>query len=107
MTWQEIFKMFKTKVASDKNANWANYKENPVNFGESQAKHLMVDYVANALLIQKIEKEKGFAGVWELLNCGPSEKGNENFYKALEKLTGITKANYNEKVWELINNEKI
>ncbi len=107
MSWQEIFKMFKTKVASDKNANWVNYKENPSNFGESQAKHLMVDYVANALLIQKIEKEKGFAGVWELLNCGPSEKGNENYYKALEKLTGITKANYNEKVWELINNQKI
>ncbi len=107
MSWQEIFQMFKTKVANDKNANWADYKEKPMNFGESQAKHLMVDYVANALLIKKIEKEKGFAGVWDLLNCGPSEKGNENFYKALEKLTGITKANYNEKVWELINSEKI
>ena len=64
------------------------------------------DYIVNALIIQKIEKEKGFAGVWELLNCGKFEKGNENYYKALEKLTGITKANYNDKVWELINKEK-
>ena len=55
---------------------------------------------------QKIEKEKGFDGVWEFLNCGPIEQGNEAYYKTLEKLTGITKINYNEKVWELINNEK-
>jgi len=36
---------------------------------------------------------------------GPFEKGNEKYYQALEKLTGITKANYNDKIWELINNE--
>ena len=59
----------------------------------------------NALLVQKIEKEKGFAGVWELLNVGPFEKANDKYYQTLEKLTGITKANYNEKVWELINKE--
>lgn len=106
ISWKEIFNQFKSKVANNKNANWVDDKENQVNFGESQEKHLMVDYVVDALIIQKIEKEKGFAGVWEFLNCGKYEKGNENYYKALEKLTGITKANYNEKVWELINNEK-
>lgn len=58
------------------------------------------------MLIRKIEKEKGFAGVWEFLNCGKLEKGNENYYKSLEKLTGITKANYNDKVWELIKMSK-
>ncbi len=41
-----------------------------------------------------------------LLNCGPIESGNENYYKVLEKLTGITKTNYNVKVWELINSQK-
>ena len=54
----------------------------------------------------KIEKEKGFSGVWELLNVGPFEKGNEKYYQTLEKLTGITKENYNNKIWELISNEK-
>jgi len=57
-------------------------------------------------LVKKIEKEKGFTGVWELLNIGPFEKGNEKYYQTLKKLTGITKANYNEKIWELIDNEK-
>ena len=66
----------------------------------------MVEYVLNALIVQKIEKEKGFEGVWEFLNCGPYEKTNENYFKTLEKLTGITKNSFNDKVWELINKEK-
>ena len=107
MTWNEIFTIFKDKIAKDKNADWAGFKEKPFNFGESQEKDLMVDHIANALIVKKLEKEKGFSAVWELLNCGKYEKGNENYYKSLEKLTGITKSNYNEKVWELINGEKI
>ncbi len=106
ISWKEILKTFKQKVASDKNIKWTEVKETPLNFGESQEKHLMADYVVNALIVQKIEKDKGFSGVWELLNCEKWEKGNEKYYQTLEKLTGITKANYNEKIWELINNEK-
>lgn len=106
LTWKEIFNQFKTRVANDKNADWVSYKENPKNFADTQAQHLMVDYVVNALMVQKIEKEKGFVGVWEFLTCGKYEKGNENYYKALEKITGISKENYNARVWELINLEK-
>jgi len=40
--------------------------------------------------------------VKELLTCGKYEKGNEDYFKALEKLTGINRANFNEKVWALI-----
>lgn len=57
-------------------------------------------------MVKKIEKEKGFAGVWELLNVGPSEKGNEKYYTTLKKLTGITKSNYNKEIWKLINAEQ-
>ena len=53
-----------------------------------------------------VYKRQGFAGVWELLAVGPFEKGNKKYYQALEKLTGITKETYNDKIWELINNEK-
>jgi hypothetical protein len=105
ITWKQILSTFKEKVASNKDTNWLEVKEVPVNFGESQQTHLMTDYVVNALIIKKLEKEKGFAAVWELLNCGKWEKGNEKYYQSLEKLTGITKANYNEKVWELVNSE--
>jgi hypothetical protein len=104
-SWKEIFKAFKEQIASNKNTNWKEIKENPISFKTGVFSN-SADFIVNALLVKKIEKEKGFAGVWELLNIGPFEKGNEKYYKILEKLTGITKANYNDKIWELINNEK-
>ncbi|AIG29179.1 hypothetical protein IA01_01240 [Flavobacterium psychrophilum] len=105
ISWKDVFAKFKDKVASNANTDWAVCKEKPLNFNTPEI-YLYADYVVNALLIRKIEKEKGFAGVWEFLNCGKLEKGNENYYKSLEKLTGITKANYNDKVWELIKMSK-
>lgn len=105
LTWKEIFKAFKEQIASNKNISWTEIKENPVYF-KTKGYNNSADYIVNALLVQKIEKEKGFEGVWELLNVGPFEKGNEKYYQTLEKLTGITKSNYDNKIWELINNEK-
>jgi hypothetical protein len=105
LSWQEIFNAFKEQVASNRNTNWMEIKETPVYF-QTKGFDNSADYIVNALLVQKIEKEKGFEGVWELLTVGPFEKGNENYYQALEKLAGITKTNYNEKVWELIDKEK-
>lgn len=101
--WAQILKMFKEKVASNPNTDWlALFGGKQLNFGESMEKHLMADYVVNALIVEKIEKEKGFSAVKELLSCGKYEKGNENYFKALEKLTGINKSNFNESVWALI-----
>ena len=102
LTWDEIYALFKNRVASRSDADWAAYKETPYNFNDTEAAHLMVDYVVNALIVWKIEKEQGFDAVWTFLNCGPFEKGNDKYYSALAKLTSITKANYNQKVWELI-----
>ncbi len=104
-SWKEIFKAFKEQIASNENTNWTEIKETPISFKTGNYPN-SADYIVNALLVKKIEKEKGFAGVWELLNIGPFEKGNEKYYQTLEKLTGITKANYNRKIWELIKNEK-
>lgn len=104
LSWREIFETFKKQIASNKNINWLEIKETPVYFKTKEYNN-SADYIVNALLVQKIEKEKGFTAVWELLNVGPVKKGNEEYYKTLEKLTDITKANYNDKVWELIKNE--
>ncbi|NNV57653.1 hypothetical protein [Limnovirga soli] len=105
LSWQEIFKAFKEQIASNKNTNWTEIKETPISFKTGNYPN-SADNIVNALLVKKIEKEKGFEGVWELLTCGKFEKGNEKYYTTLEKLTGITKANYNDKIWELINSEK-
>jgi hypothetical protein len=104
LSWKEIIKAFKEKFAADTNINWAEVKEKPVYF-KTAAFNNSADNIVNALIIQKIEKEKGFAGVWELLTVGPVEKGNEKYYQVLEKLTGITRATYNERVWELVRME--
>src|SRR6185369_2877156 len=72
MSWKDIFKEFKEQIAINKNTNWAEIKENPITF-KTKGFNNSADYIVNALLVQKIEKEKGFAAVWEFLNCGKFE----------------------------------
>ena len=107
ISWEQIFKTFKEKVSSNKSIDFLATYEDFYDFGESKETHLLVPYVINALIIEKLEKEKGFAAVMELLSCGKYQKGNENYYIALEKLTGINKSNFNERVWKLINERGI
>jgi hypothetical protein len=102
ISWEQILKTFKEKVVSNSNSDWLSLYDGFYNFGESKEKHLIVSYLIDALIVEKIEKEKGFPAVIELLSCGKYEKGNENYFKVLEKLTGINKANFNEQVWKLI-----
>ncbi|CAN1558499.1 hypothetical protein MCETHM1_02518 [Flavobacteriaceae bacterium] len=102
ISWSQILKTFKDKVASNPKSDWLSLYDGFYNFGESKEKHLIVSYLINALIVEKIEKEKGFSAVKELLSCGKYEKGNENYFKVLEKLTGINKSNFNENVWNLI-----
>ena len=105
LSWDDIFNQFMNKIGSDKKSDWLFYKENSTNFVANKRERLMVDYVVTALIIQKIEKEKGFSGVWQLLNAGPYEKGNENYFKVLNELLHINKKNYNKEVWKLIKQE--
>ncbi len=104
-SWKEILRKFKNYATSNPNADWLTLYNEEKNFDDKQKYPLNGDYVINALIIQKIENEKGFAIVKELLSCGKYQKNNENYFLALEKITGITKANFNSKVWMLINNE--
>ncbi|RZJ52337.1 MAG: hypothetical protein EOO44_12120 [Flavobacterium sp.] len=110
ISWEQILKTFKEKVASNPKTDWlalAVYETPQLNFGESKAEHLMADYVVNALLVQKIEREKGFSAVIEFVCCGKNKKGgNDNYFTVLEKLTGISKSNFNAKIWELIKESK-
>jgi len=100
-SWDEVLIKFKKYLAANPNADWLTLCMDVTNF-EGGEKPLKVAYVLNALIAQKIEKEKGFAPVMELLGCGKKEKGDENYFKALEKVTGINKANFNVKMAELV-----
>ena len=103
MTWKEILTKFKTFVATNPTANWLSLYNESKNFSENPKYPLNVDFMINALLIEKIENEKGFSAVIELLSCGKKEKGNENYFKALERITGITTDTFNNQISTLIS----
>jgi hypothetical protein len=99
-TWEEVLQKFKKYVAANPNANWLNLYIETTNM-EGGDKPIKVGYVLNALIARKLEKEKGFSAVRELLGCGPREKGDDNYFKTLDKLTGINKGNFNEQMQKL------
>lgn len=102
VSWKEILSRFKTFANANPNADWFTLYNESKNFDEKAKYPLNVDMMINALIIKKLEKEKGFPAVITLMSCGKQEKGNENYFSALEKATGITKANFNEQVALLI-----
>ncbi|MDD5361178.1 MAG: hypothetical protein PHN88_03540 [Ignavibacteria bacterium] len=104
--WQQIVSMFNEKMTSDPDADWLKLYTEGYNFGESKEKHLLVTQYINALILRKTEREKGNLGVMDLLSSGNQKKDPETFFKILEKVTGINKTNFNEKVWELIKDAK-
>jgi hypothetical protein len=100
-SWAEVLGLFKKYAADHPNADWLNLYIKNEKVAESN-KPEYIAYVINAVIVQKIEKEKGFATVLELISCGKREPGDDNYFKALEKVSGITKARFNDAVWGLI-----
>lgn len=98
-TWTDILRNFKTYMGSDR--DWLKAFDEHRKFGGVKTP-LYTDYVIDALIVQKIEKEQGFAQVIAFLSCGKKEPDNANYFKVLEKLTGITRANFNERVEGLL-----
>jgi hypothetical protein len=103
LTWKEIYRDFQKKLAVNRQTDWLDLYEKEYNFADSTQQELLAGYVINALLVRKLEKDKGFSSVAEFLKCGPLEKGNENYFAALNKLLGINKQNFNTEVWKLID----
>ncbi|MDR1170573.1 MAG: hypothetical protein LBK97_07045 [Prevotellaceae bacterium] len=53
----KIQKMFKARMKYDRKTDWLKLYFEQYNFGESQAKHLLITQFVNALIIQKVKKE--------------------------------------------------
>jgi len=100
-SWEQVLPMFKKYALEHPDADWLNLYINTTNFVDG-AKPMKIAYAINALIVRKLEKEKGFAPVMELLSCGKREQGDDNYFKALEKVNGISKAGFNSAVWGLI-----
>jgi len=105
ISWNDIFKKFKAYMGTNK--DWLTAFTENKNFGDDQRTHLYVSYVIDALIVQKIEKEKGFQDVMELLTCGKKQSDDANYFAALNKITGINKSNFNVEVEKLVENEQV
>jgi hypothetical protein len=103
-TWEEIFSKFKAFMGDNK--DWLTAFNDNKNFGPNQRYHLYVDYVIDALVVKKIEKEKGFDAVKDFLSCGKSQPGNANYFAALDRIAGINSANFNASIERLVEDEK-
>lgn len=105
--WEQLWIQFKNTYSDSQKTDWLSLYGTKENFSlPSTPKY--TENVLNALLIKKIEKEKGFSGVLELLNCGKFDgEHQDNYFKTLEKVSGITKANFNENIDKLITSENL
>ncbi|MBI3233292.1 MAG: hypothetical protein HYZ42_04515 [Bacteroidetes bacterium] len=69
LSWQEIIRRFKIYVEANPKADWLTLYNESKNFDEKATYPLNVDMMINALIVQKLEQEKGFKAVIELLSC--------------------------------------
>ena len=64
---------------------------------------LKVRSLIASLICDEVERKQGIAGIKELINCG---KGDDNYFTAVNKFTGINTSNFNERVKALLENYK-
>ena len=100
LTWNEMFAAFQAKIDVSEGTDWLDLRKRKVCF-DTKGHDNPTDFMINALFVKKIEREKGFAGVWDLLNA----KDKEAYFRTLTRLTGIDKGNYNAQVWQLLKQE--
>jgi hypothetical protein len=64
-------------------------------------KPISVRAVISGVICDEVEKQKGTDGIIELIKCG---RGDDNFFKSIEKLLHINRNNFDEKVNKLLFN---
>jgi hypothetical protein len=96
-SWPQVLDSFKLYVHQHPGADWLALYKNGDKFNMGVYQNGIAN-ILNALIVQKIQQEKGFPVVMTLLSCGKREKGDENYFKALAKITGITENNYNKEI---------
>lgn len=105
ISWPVILQQFKARAQAQPGKDWLATYDTFAKFGEPK-RPLLEAYVLNALLVQHLERTQGFAAVLRLLSCGKYEKGNDKYFEVLTQVAGITKANFNARLDQLIRTSK-
>lgn len=101
MSWEMITDSFRAYSRLHPRADWLQLYMDGTNFKDGD-QALKISYYLNALIIRKLEKEKGFHAVKDLLTCGPYEKSHDNYFRSLERIAGIRRQDFNKKMNELV-----
>ena len=56
---------------------------------------VFIPYAIDALIVRRLEQEKGFAAALPLVACGPKQAGDANFFVALKQVVGVDEAGFN------------
>lgn len=105
-SWDVLFPKFCKNFVLNKTTDWLDQKSSFESHIPVNGRKVYVDDFVGALLVQKIEKEKGFEGVWELLKTKRT-KEDLQYFAVLERLVGINQQNYNQEVNKLIELEMV
>ncbi len=100
-SWFQVLDSFKLYVNQHPDADWLTLYKNGDKFNMGIYQNGIAN-ILNALLVSKIQQEKGFPAVMTLLSCGRREKGDANYFKALGEITGITEKNFNKEINKLL-----
>jgi hypothetical protein len=100
-SWKDVLSHFKEYAATHPDADWLALYKSGTDY-VAAPHNLKISYVINALIVQRLEEEKGFAAVMPLLCCGPKEAGDANYFAAVRKVTGVEEAGFNLYVSELV-----
>ena len=93
-SWKDILTMMKEYALQHPGADWRALYKDGVNL-IPPPKIIKISYIINALIVQRLEKEKGFTAALPILCCGPKEPGDANYFAAVEKTTGVDEAGFN------------
>ncbi len=104
LTWDELVPIIDEKYFISDEVDWLQQRRDMTHFVTEQKRKVYTDDFVGALLVKKIEEEKGFDALWDLLKTKRS-KSDEEYFAALEKLTGITQQSYNREVTKLVQEE--
>lgn len=101
ISWPVILRQFKAYAQARPNEDWLATYPTAASVSTGAQRPLLVRYVINALIVQQLERTKGFGAVKQLLSCGKYENTNEQYFQTLERVAGISRATFNATVGAL------
>ena len=100
--WPLILKQFRAYAQARPAEDWFGTYASGASVSTGAQPPLLVRYVINALIVRELERTQGFGAVRALVCCGKYEKTNTRYFQTLERVAGITPANFNATVRTLL-----